>query len=73
MLLKKMHKLYDIICCIIVLLFSALLILTMLHSDCHRLCDGGSSRYRFSDLGEKVFAALPAEATEGIQRVKVNA
>lgn len=34
MLLKKLHKLYDIICCIIVLLFSALLILTMLHSDC---------------------------------------
>ena len=54
MLLKKLHKLYDIICCIIVLLFSALLILTMLHSDCHRLCDGGSGRYRFSDLGEKV-------------------
>ena len=74
MLLKKLHKPYDIIiCCMIVLLFSALLILTMPHSDCRMLCDGGSGRYRFSDLGEKVFASLPAKAAKEMHSVKVDA
>ena len=72
MLIKNPHKLYDIICGMIVLLFSALLILTMLHLDCCMLCDGGSDRYRFSDLGEKVFAALPSEATKEMHGGKAD-